>query len=228
MNEKQYHKLDKIVLNSEEFDSISQWVRSQKFNSIDIPLNECFVILEGVENKILNTTINSGLHFKITNNNIIISQYDMNDMFRMFTAHLGDKFFTEGKIDIDLGVERFKLLGEDYINNLVMISIAMVFDVFQYMTNKPQNITEKKVRKVLKNTKKRSKSTKSRPKYVKIHSNKYIFDINANNSSKKYQRHAKSWSVRGHWRYYKKSGKRVWIDGYIKGDGEIEGKIYKI
>lgn len=228
MNEKQYHKLDKIVLNHSELESISEWVRSQNFNTVDIPLNECFVIINGIHNPILKMSFDVGLHFKISDDNISISQYDMSDMFKMVTANIGDKFFTDGVIDIEVGNDRFKKLGDDYLNRLAKVSILMVFDVFQYMTHKPENITKKKIKKTLKNTKKRSKSGKKRSNYVKIHSKRYIFDTKRENSVKKYERHTESWSVRGHWRYYKKSGKRVWIDGYVKGKGDIEGKVYKI
>jgi hypothetical protein len=40
-------------------------------------------------------------------------------------------------------------------------------------------------------------------------------------------RHTDAWLVSGHWRTYK-SGKRVWIDSYTKGDGEISKKIYRV
>lgn len=45
-----------------------------------------------------------------------------------------------------------------------------------------------------------------------------------------YERHTISWKVRGHWREYKKTGKRVWIKEYKKGkkDENIQGKQYKL
>lgn len=42
-----------------------------------------------------------------------------------------------------------------------------------------------------------------------------------------YDRHKDSWLVTGHWRHYK-SGKKVWINPYVKGEGELEQKKYKL
>lgn len=169
-----------------------------------------------------------GIHFKIDDDNISISNYDMSDMFKMVSANIGEKFFTDGEIDIKVGSNTFNKLGDEYLNRLAKVTVLMVFDIFQYMTNKEENVIENKVKKTLKNTKKSSKSGKKRSKYVKIHSKRYNFDVNAKNNVKKYERHTESWTVRGHWRYYKKSGKRIWIDGYVKGKGQVEGKVYKI
>lgn len=33
----------------------------------------------------------------------------------------------------------------------------------------------------------------------------------------KYDRHAEAWKVRGHYRVYKKSGKKVWVEPHVKG-----------
>ena len=40
-------------------------------------------------------------------------------------------------------------------------------------------------------------------------------------------RQTDAWSVSGHWRTYK-SGKKVWIDGYTKGEGNATRKVYKV
>ncbi len=43
----------------------------------------------------------------------------------------------------------------------------------------------------------------------------------------RFVRHAKSWGVRGHYRHYK-SGKVVWVEQYVKGDGKKKDKSYKV
>jgi hypothetical protein len=43
---------------------------------------------------------------------------------------------------------------------------------------------------------------------------------------KEYERHIDSWSVRGHYRTNKKTGNKVWVKDHVKGDGELEQRIY--
>lgn len=229
MNEKQFHKLDKIVLHEDELREISRWVEQQDFKTVDIPLHECFVIINGIAHKKLNLEFNSGIHFRITNDTIKITQYDMKDFSEIFTATVGERFFAEQMMDIEVKDKIYKLLGEEQLNKVAKACILSILDIFQYMTHKKESVIESKTKRMIKKVSKRGKSTSrnKKPNYVKIHSNKYTFDVTAQ-PNRKYNRHTESWTVRGHWRYYKKSGKRVWIDGYVKGNGNIEGKVYKI
>ncbi len=49
-------------------------------------------------------------------------------------------------------------------------------------------------------------------------------------SSHSFVRHAKNWTVRGHWRTYKKSGKKVWVKAHVKGNisKDVKGKSYQL
>lgn len=240
MNSKKYHKLDKIVLSEQQLKSVSAWVEAQNFKSLDIPLQECLVIITGITNKLLSVSLSSGIYFCMDGNNLSISQYyidEANTLSEMFSAKIGDRFFTEQAMDIiikDIIIkdDSIKSLNKEEINKLANASILAVFDIFQYMTNKKSNIIKKKVTKTMNIRKKRAKNSNKRTNTVKIHSNRYIFEDNLNltnkPSTRDYDRRTESWSVRGHWRYYKDSGKRVWIDGYTKGRGDIEGKEYRI
>ena len=235
MNSKKYHKLDKIILSEQQLKSVSAWVEAQNFKSLDIPLQECLVIITGITNKLLSVSLSSGIYFCMDGNSLSISQYyidETNTLSEMFSAKIGDRFFTEQAMDITIKDDLIKSLNKDEINKIANASILAVFDIFQYMTNKKSNIIKKKVTKTMNIRKKRAKNSNKRTNTVKIHSNRYIFEYSPNladkSSTRDYDRRTESWSVRGHWRYYKDSGKRVWIDGYTKGRGDIEGKEYRI
>jgi len=43
---------------------------------------------------------------------------------------------------------------------------------------------------------------------------------------KEYERHIDSWSVRGHYRTNKKTGNKIWIKDHVRGEGELEQRIY--
>lgn len=58
----------------------------------------------------------------------------------------------------------------------------------------------------------------------------YRAKINDNLDKKKranYERHIGSWQVRGHWRNLS-NGKKIWIEPHIKGEGELEKRVYGI
>jgi hypothetical protein len=63
--------------------------------------------------------------------------------------------------------------------------------------------------------------------YIDLRDNK-TYRINVkkdlNEPIRDYERHIGSWIVRGHYRTIK--GKRIWIDEHIKGEGELEKRIY--
>ena len=121
------------------------------------------------------------------------------------------------------------MLSREYHKKVALTSIIIVFDIFQYMTHKQDHVVQDKTNKVIKKKKKgKTTSCNKKSNYVKIHSKKYTFDFNKKPTGIKYKRHVESWTVRGHWRYYKKTGKKVWINSYVKGRGNVKGRVYKI
>jgi hypothetical protein len=73
----------------------------------------------------------------------------------------------------------------------------------------------------------KSRRNKKQKHTVYIRKNVYKFVSSPNSSQRTYERHAGSWSVRGHWRNLS-NGKSVWIKPHIKGDGEFDKKTYKL
>ena len=228
MNLKTFHRLNKIVVNEDEFRKITEWVKSNNFKSIDFPFNECFVIINNISYRRINFNADLGIYFKLQDNEMTVKQYDMKDFKEMLSAKIGEDFFTDGKMDIDAKIKSIEILGKEHLEKTAILAIASVFDIFQYMTNKPENVVQSKSSRTIKKPSIKKTSRNKKSNHVKIHANKYTFDLSRNPTNTNYERYTEAWTVRGHWRYYKESGKRVWINAYTKGKGEVEGKTYKV
>lgn len=154
---------------------------------------------------------------------------------------------TEEKWDDDKAMDyiaqKAYKLDEKFLENRVVM-FTNIIAVINYLLAHP----EEKVRESLKGNKKAA-STNDRPrntikdsnlttpetaKTVSLNSIKFITTedkvIRVLNS-RKYERAASCWGVRGHWRTLK-SGKKVWIKSYEKGKdrnkGITKGKIYQV
>ena len=229
VNDRTFQKLDKIMLTEYQLKEISEWVALQKFETIDLPLRECFVIVNDIKYEHINLESDMGIYFKSDDNVITIAQYDMRDFSPLFSAKITESFFSDNDFELVTYSKYIKMLKRELHKKVALGTILIVFDIFQYMTYKQDHVVQENVKRVVKKNKKRKFTSRNKKSnYVKIHSKKYTFDFNRKPSERKYQRHTESWIVRGHWRYYKKTGKKVWIDSYVKGNGNIEGKIYKI
>lgn len=222
------NKIDKVILNDKQIEHINQWVRKGKFKTLDIPLDEVFFIIEDVPH--IKDKNNMGIHFKMNQDEHIneyiaeVNIYDMKDMFNIASIKIDEEFIKTGQFNFKSNLKT--KLNEDYTQKIAFHTVMIIFDTFQYMTNKSEHVIPSrhsvKIRKPL-NPKSKSKNKTSH--HTKITITKYIFDFK--NKKSDFTRHALSWNVRGHWRYYK-TGKRTWIKSYKKGIGEAEGKIYKI
>lgn len=75
------------------------------------------------------------------------------------------------------------------------------------------------------------KPTKSGRAVVSVSKPKRIYDYEQaerEGEKRPYERKAESWEVAGHWREYKKTGKRVFIKGHRRGEGVKKGKDYTV
>lgn len=229
MNDRIFQKLDKIILTESQLKEISEWVALQKFETIDLPLKECFIIVNDIQCKYINIESDMGIYFKSDNNVITITQYDMKDFSPLFSAKITESFFLDDDFEFTVFSKYLKILSREYRKKVILATILIVFDIFQYMTHKQDNVVQSNTDRSIKKKKKgKITSRNKKSNYVKIHSKKYTFDFTRKPTERKYERHMESWTVRGHWRYYKNTGKKVWINGYIKGNGNVEGKVYKI
>lgn len=151
-----------------------------------------------------------GIYFKSDSNEIKITQYDMNDFSPLFSAKITESFFSDNDFELAVFSKYIKMFSREYYKKVALTNILIVFDIFQYMTHKQDHVVQYKTDRLIK--KKKNGKTTSRNKklnYVKIHSKKYTFDFTRKQAGRKYERHTESWTVRGHWRYYKKTGKKV-------------------
>lgn len=75
------------------------------------------------------------------------------------------------------------------------------------------------------------KTTRADRTVVSVSKPKKVYDYEQaerDGEKRSYERQAESWEVAGHWRQYKKSGKRVFVKGYRKGEGIKKGKDYTV
>lgn len=99
--------------------------------------------------------------------------------------------------------------------------IGLLNVVFNYIMDDKQikHITSNRVPQKRNTTNKKNKKKNKQVKYIT--NTKYIINNITNDTEKRvYNKTCDTWDVRGHWRTYKKSGRRVWINGYKKGDKE--------
>lgn len=105
------------------------------------------------------------------------------------------------------------------INNLIGNTLDYI--------NKPREEVEKEERREVKYSGKKSRKSKRNKTYI----NKTIYRVlsyTEPEEKRTYGRHLDSWDVRGHWRTMK-TGKRIWVSSYTKGDKEkAQDKEYKI
>lgn len=98
------------------------------------------------------------------------------------------------------------------------VKILGFYMAVQYaLTHRPDAIQTKTDEPTAHHTK--TKASKSRqPSKINI-GKRYVISrgIMDKTPHKKHEMTCPSWSVAGHWRTYKKTGKRVWIEGYKKG-----------
>lgn len=96
------------------------------------------------------------------------------------------------------------------------------YSLMAYMANYTEYVTEKRQR-VIKKKKASSKSKKNN-RVIKL--GKRIYDVTIPQSvameKRSYKKHTEAFTVSGHYRTYKKTGKRVWIASYIKGNKEAD------
>lgn len=114
------------------------------------------------------------------------------------------------------------LLVDDFYDALKVwysTQICLLHPVVKKVFSRGKNKTIIQPQKPVKKGK-RKKTTKI--KYVKIHTLKpddfdEFFNKPDNTTDRNYNRTALIWYVTGHWREYKKTGKRIFIEGYWKG-----------
>lgn len=237
-----FEKLDKIIVTEKDYEKIHEWnleriknVENDNDDSlVGFPMEEGVLILEqfvksvkGIE---VNQLMRQATYFKVNegegNFTINMSLYDMQDWSILLSFIV---VASDNEINFDIVENNVKGVTKQDVDNSMKQSVLLLTDTFRYMVNVPQEVIEKdEIRNVSKKTKS-TKKKKNNNKIVKIVTKKYVFThSNKDYVKNNYERHKESWSVRGHWRFYKKTGKKVWVKPHVKGNiEEVEGKTYK-
>lgn len=158
-----------------------------------------------------------------------------------FLFTLDEKMEVKSKVLYD---DTYKRKSNELLPNLIDLSRAMLLNAlnfYQYtqlMTYlKQENAIYKKQTQIKqgkpKGMTKKEREREERRKRIRVSKPKVNYDYEeAQREGEKrgYERHTEEWEVSGHWRFYKKSGKRVFVKGYKKGNGEPKqvGKDFTI
>jgi endonuclease I len=230
-----FEKLDRIVLNEKDIKEISYFCYKNKgkFDSVDFPMREGLLIqrqyVDEYRGLKIDDTLEQVNYFKIADDGVFFkmfeSESDMHEVVSFFATVNEER----NKLEYTNVKMRLKDAPKEEVKRSMDAMVLILFDTFQYMNHSPQIVKEIKETKIVSKKQKSKKSSKSnKTRQVKINTTKYVFD-HSEEHRRSYEITAESWNVRGHWRYYKKTGKSVWIKPYVKGIGEnIEPKEYKI
>lgn len=119
-------------------------------------------------------------------------------------------------------------LFEDIKNDVSQFCLSTIFTLIfiAEFREDTEVITETRINFINSNSQNKSKNKKKKPLKIGIYHINPNFQVSI--EKRKFERHTEAWGVRGHWRNYKKSGKRVWVKEHDKGQGVKEGKTYLI
>lgn len=138
----------------------------------------------------------------------------------------------------EVKIFRKQLMSEEAIIKSAIQFASIIMEFFryaQYMSYKkqeiPMYIKRTKVKSNSNKIKSKNSSQKNNRAVVSVSKPKKVYDYEQaerEGDKRSYERHAESWEVVGHWREYKKTGKRVFVKGHKKGSGKKKGKDYTV
>jgi hypothetical protein len=116
----------------------------------------------------------------------------------------------------------------NYNNDIITLHTSLMAYMEHFSNDKQYINSTKEYYRAIANDSSSQKASKKRNK-VKL--SRKVYSVNVANSERikrKYTRRTEGWTVRGFWRTYK-SGKRVWIEPYQKGNkAKVTKKDYKV
>jgi hypothetical protein len=230
VNKLNFDKLDKIYLNRNDVEKIFEWdrVNHHKYDSVSFPLTEGLIYLEE-HSEFFKVTLTSITYFKIDESGIIFRLFDESDRKEMLSFKLDLTIEKTGDVPLTNFKNYLRNAREEDYKGQALMSTQLLLCLFQYMTHVTEHVVEKKETKTIaKKVKSKKSSGNNKNRYVKINTVSYSFDYDKDRIKNKYERQALAWTVRGHWRHYRKTGKTVWIKPHVKGEGEVTAKNYKI
>ncbi len=215
------NKVDKIVLkNQEEVDTLLKWrdLNKDLVREFKPTLNEGLIVYQNYKQ-----------YFK-QDDNIVI-----------YRVWFGEVEVANAVIEIVDGKGGYKVIQRNFIlvegekdkDNALLDMTTIHASLMAYMAHYEHHVKQRKeVTTKTKKAKHKGGGKRAKDRVVKMGRRIYDVTVPAAISTDKrpYERHAKTWGVTGHWREYKKSGKRVWIASYTKGDknAEKEPRTFKL
>ncbi|WP_261378529.1 hypothetical protein [Paenibacillus agilis] len=223
-----YNKLNKIMLSNDDAVKILEWdsENHKRFSSIEFPLAEGVLLLSGYV-EMVNMNLTTGVYFKVESDGMLFAILDWQTRTELASYKMDASMVETGKFS---NVKVYQQgISDEQMEKDFKRQAHLVMAIFQYM-NHHKHIVESKIVRTSKVKKAKHKSG-SKNRVVKLTSVEYRIDFAKENTDEKrsYERKTESWHQKGFWRYYKKSGKTVWIAEQIKGSGKnIEPKTYKM
>lgn len=231
-----FDKLDKIELNESDIAKITIWGSTINKDDFDFnsPMQEGLIIINQSYNfHGKNVDIKAITYFKIHDNGFIIKQYDSSDMVEILSFDIDFDAIEKEKGNVGIVNVKSKWLKshKDDVMMQCNATMLLIINLFAFMTTVDEVVVSKKETKHITKKQKSKKASKSNSKrIVKVSTIRYTFNFDdSEREHRVYERHVDGWSVRGHWRYIKKSNKWTWVRPHVKGDKEnVSPKTYKI
>jgi hypothetical protein len=165
---------------------------------------------------------------KLTEYAIKITEAEVNKITKITKKNLNQNQISEIKARTLKISDKFikEKICQATLRYLIYSTYALMFyaskkEIEEITTQFKASITDKE------NEGKKVKTIYRYSGYIDLRDNKtYRINVkkDSNEPIRDYERHIGSWIVRGHYRTIK--GKRIWIDEHIKGEGELEKRIY--
>lgn len=223
-----YDKLDKVVLTAADLERLYEWAEARDlFNKplglgFDISFPEAVIEIQTTVKGLVNL-----LHYEVVNQDGV-----QGVMFKFYFKQLlalGFMWFDDDKEIKILGYAQsddWTAPPKDYADHWFQTFVILMIYMMEYRED-----VERVRRETTSVPNPKKKTHKGAKRSIKI-GRHYINVPQTSHSSepRPFERKVDSWRVKGHWRYYKKSDKKVWVASHIKGDKtkEPEGKVYKL
>lgn len=209
-------KVDKIVLKDKnDLDTLFKWR----------DLNKCLV-------REFKPTLNEGIivfnayrqYFKQEGNHVFYRVWFGDHEAMTLTIEKDEKNYRVLNVDSEFKGNQLT----EYMQDCVTVHASLM----AYMAHYEHHVAQRRELSTKTKKAKRKGGKSSKDRVIKIGRKVYDVTIPTGISTDKrpYERHTKSWEVKGHPRTYKKTGKTIWIESYKKGDktAEKEPKTYKM
>jgi hypothetical protein len=222
-----FDEYSSIAIRTEDITKLSNWYYGFYKNAND---EQHFEMMFGISEGVVRLDVEDSVYFKLLSEDCLLLEVYSDGLYYGYVN------VENGQVDVYSNLDK-KLYREDTYHDVIASKALTTFIVFAYMNHYKDDasvlMVEERYAKDKKARHGKSNSKKKRVTY--IHKQKYTIQYvdldkikEIEREKREIQRHIDSWSVRGHWRVMKKSGKRVWVKEHNKGNGAVEKKNYKV